>query len=163
MCAHLVRFLLVAFAVFFAGSLAAGAARADALGRYLVWSSVAHSGYQMRSAVNSFFDLQDQRALWRENVATAKAELERCGGCASAQRKLDYWQGTETTFNTFVGGATNEDMVAGFVASLEYYANPRKGNARPAAWVASAYRDVLFRDPQPGEVDGWLRALGVPA
>ena len=29
--------------------------------------------------------------------------------------------------NAFRGGLSNEDMVAGFVGSLEYYQNPQKG------------------------------------
>ncbi len=62
--------------------------------------------------------------------------------------------------NTFLRGFTNEDMIAGFVGSAEYYGNGQKGQGNAAFWVASAYRDVLFRDPHSGEERGWLRSLG---
>ena len=66
---------------------------------------------------------------------------------------MDLW------VNGFVAGLTNEEMAAGFVGSPEYYQNPQKGRGNRAAWVASAYRDVLFRVARVAEVNGWLRFL----
>jgi hypothetical protein len=62
--------------------------------------------------------------------------------------------------NAFVGGISNEDMVAGFVGSPEYYQNPQKGKNNAAAWVARAYLDVLFRPASVGEINTWLQFLG---
>jgi hypothetical protein len=50
-------------------------------------------------------------------------------------------------------------MVAGFVGSLEYYLAVQKGRDNEAAWVAHAYRDVLFRAAAVGEIDLWLDNL----
>jgi hypothetical protein len=36
-------------------------------------------------------------------IAEAKAELERCGGCASAQAELEKWQGIENRFQEVAG------------------------------------------------------------
>jgi hypothetical protein len=47
-------------------------------------------------------------------------------------------------------GASNEDVVAGFVSSPEYY-NRAGGNADIAAWLVSAFRDVLGRTPSDQE------------
>ena len=62
--------------------------------------------------------------------------------------------------NAFLGGLSNEGMVAGFVGSPEYYQNAQKGNGNAAAWVARAYLDVLFRAASVGEVNNWLTSLG---
>jgi hypothetical protein len=75
-------------------------------------------------------------------------------GRTPRQDEVDLW------VNAFVGGVTNEDMVAGFVGSLEYYQNPTKGRSNAAAWVAQAYRDVLFRAAGVGEINNWLQFLG---
>src|SRR5205823_6940593 len=56
----------------------------------------------------------------------------------------------------FLGGASNEDMVAGFVRSPEYYQNDQKGTNNPAAWVAQAYKDILFREAGASDIDYWL-------
>ena len=45
----------------------------------------------------------------------------------------------------FLQGASNEDVVAGFVGSREHFYNPAKGKGTRADWCASAYRDVLPR------------------
>ena len=60
----------------------------------------------------------------------------------------------------FVAGLTNEEMVAGFVGSPEYYQNSTKGRGNAAAWVSRAYLDVLFRPTSTGEVNTWLSFLG---
>jgi hypothetical protein len=62
--------------------------------------------------------------------------------------------------NAFLAGLNNEDMVAGFVGSPEYYYNPNKGNGDNAAWVSQAYKDVLFRTASADEIATWLRFLG---
>jgi fibronectin type 3 domain-containing protein len=68
--------------------------------------------------------------------------------------EVDLW------VNGFLAGLANEALVAGFVGSPEYYQNPQKAWGNKAAWVAWAYRDVLFRNARVSEVNGWLQFLG---
>lgn len=46
-----------------------------------------------------------------------------------------------------------QQMEAGFLASPEYYG---VAGATDAAWVRALYQDVLGREPEAAEVDGWL-------
>ena len=54
------------------------------------------------------------------------------------------------------GQATNQDIIAGFVSSPEYYGRSSKGRGNQATWVVSAYEDVLGRSPHKAEVEQWL-------
>ncbi|HEV3117341.1 MAG TPA: hypothetical protein VGY58_09825 [Gemmataceae bacterium] len=47
--------------------------------------------------------------------------------------------------NAFTHGLTNEDLIAGFIASPKYFNGPQKGKTDEADWVASAIQDVLQR------------------
>jgi hypothetical protein len=60
----------------------------------------------------------------------------------------------------FQAGFTTEDITSGFVGSVEYYGKDNRGGGNPAAWVRSAYLDVLFRPARVDEFDYWLRFLG---
>jgi hypothetical protein len=61
----------------------------------------------------------------------------------------------------FVAGRlTNEDVIARFVGSPEYYSSRQRGQGNRAVWVAMAYEQVLFRHPSRAEVEAWLRYLG---
>jgi hypothetical protein len=63
--------------------------------------------------------------------------------------------------NAFTGGQiTNEDMQAGFMASVEYYNGPLKGRGTNPDWVASIYQDVLHRAGSADEVNTWAAKLG---
>jgi hypothetical protein len=63
--------------------------------------------------------------------------------------------------NAFTGGQiTNEDMQAGFMASVEYYNDPLKGRGTNPDWVASVYQDVLHRAGSADEVNTWAARLG---
>jgi len=73
---------------------------ADVLMEWFFWHGM---GEQVGQAASSYADYQQERALWREKIAAANAELERCGGCASAQKELDYWQGIENQFQDVAG------------------------------------------------------------
>ena len=60
----------------------------------------------------------------------------------------------------FVQGVlTNEDVVARFIGSLEYYLNPIRGNGRARDWVVMAYQQVLGRTPAQAEIDAWVTFL----
>jgi hypothetical protein len=61
--------------------------------------------------------------------------------------------------NAFTHGMTNEQVVAGFIGSSEYFNNPAKGTADPAGWILSAYQDVLLRPPADAELLGWYQVL----
>ena len=65
------------------------------------------------------------------------------------QKGLNFW------LNAFLNGATNEDLVAGFVSSPEYYGAPDKGAGNRAAWIASAYQQVLHRAAKHSDIDYW--------
>jgi V8-like Glu-specific endopeptidase len=60
----------------------------------------------------------------------------------------------------FLAGANNEDVIAGFVGSAEYFRDPAKGAGSVDSWVRSAYEDVLNRGPAPAEVAAWEQVLG---
>jgi hypothetical protein len=74
-------------------------------------------------------------------------------GRAPRQDEVDLWA------NGLRGGLSNEDLVAGFIGSPEYYLNQQKGRDNAAAWVAQAYHDVLFRAAGAGEINLWLDLL----
>lgn len=65
------------------------------------------------------------------------------------QSGLSFW------LNAFLHGSTNEDLVAGFVGSAEYYGASDKGAGNRAAWIASAYQQVLHRVAKPTDIDYW--------
>jgi hypothetical protein len=75
-------------------------------------------------------------------------------GREARQDEVELWVGG------FLNGLTNEEMVAGFVGSPEYYLSSQKGRNNEAGWVARAYLDVLFRAAGIGEVNSWLQQLG---
>jgi streptogramin lyase len=56
---------------------------------------------------------------------------------------------------------SNEDVIAGFASSWEYYINPRKGMGDNTGWIESAYQDILHRAPTTDELDQWLAYLQV--
>jgi hypothetical protein len=71
-----------------------------------------------------------------------------------SQQEIDAW------VDLFVRGlATNQDIVAGFVGSPEYYSHAQKGQGNRAVWLVCAYSEVLFRWPSRGEVEAWLGVL----
>lgn len=58
------------------------------------------------------------------------------------------------------GSKTNEDIVAGFVGSPEYFRRSGKGSSLVADWIRSAYLDVLGRPASDDDVAGWVAYLG---
>lgn len=74
---------------------------ADRLAEFLFWHEM---GKAAGKAARSYSDYQSERQLWREKIAAAKRELERCGGCGAAQAELDKWQRVENEFHDFAGG-----------------------------------------------------------
>ena len=73
-------------------------------------------------------------------------------GRTPGQSEVDGW-----VYYFSVLGGTNENVVAGFVGSPEYFS---RHGSDGRDWLASAYRDVLHRAPGVGEYAYWLSALG---
>ena len=61
--------------------------------------------------------------------------------------------------NYFIQGHENEELIAQFTSSPEYYYGPHKGRGNRAEWIRKAYVDILFRDPSVVEIDAWLGYL----
>ena len=55
------------------------------------------------------------------------------------------------------GTMTNEQIIAGFVGSQEYFENH---NANVHDWLFGAYQSVLSRQPDPTGFNSWMHALG---
>jgi hypothetical protein len=66
---------------------------------------------------------------------------------------LSFW------LKAFLQGSTNEDLIAGFVGSREYFNNAADGRGTVGDWISSAYRDVLHRTPQSGDIAFWTDFL----
>ncbi len=64
---------------------------------------------------------------------------------------LAYWT------NRFLQGTSNEDLVASFVGSDEYFAGRSFGD--PREFIVQAYYDILNRAPSQQDVDGWAPYL----
>jgi hypothetical protein len=61
--------------------------------------------------------------------------------------------------NALQSGITNEQVIAGFVSSPEYFESATKGNGDQKTWIRSLYSDVLNRSPSTAEVDLWYNYL----
>ncbi|TMQ34503.1 MAG: hypothetical protein E6K70_07320 [Planctomycetota bacterium] len=55
----------------------------------------------------------------------------------------------------FAQGLTNENVAAGFLASIEYFNASAKGKSEKADWVQSAVLDELERSPTISEFSTW--------
>ncbi len=82
------------------------ASAADPLAEYLFWGQM---GQQAGNAVGSYNDYQRERQSWRDHIAKAQREYDRCGGCASAKADLDKWTKAQKRFNA-VAGALAESV-----------------------------------------------------
>ena len=58
--------------------------------------------------------------------------------------------------NAFESGFSNENVIAGFVGSTEYF---QKHFDNIPDWIFHAYDDVLGHDPDPAGFQGWLQFL----
>jgi Domain of unknown function (DUF4214) len=81
------------------------------------------------------------------------ADFQTCLGRAPTAAELSFWRTTVSQ------GTSNEDVVAYLVGSPEYFTNPRKGQGSNAAWVKSAYQDILHRPASSAEVNYWVSLL----
>jgi hypothetical protein len=74
-------------------------------------------------------------------------------GRAPSQPEVDAW------VNSFANGLSNENLVADFLGSSEYYNNPVKGKGDNRDWISSATQDELSRPATTGEINAALTAL----
>lgn len=72
---------------------------------------------------------------------------------AASEDDVNYWVAQ------FLHGARNEDVIAGFVASPEYYNLPEKGNGDRTRWLDCAFDDIYGRLPSNDEVSQWLSEM----
>lgn len=81
---------------------------ADSLADYLFWESVYESqAEQGKKAAEGWNGYWSERQKWTNNIARAKAQLEKCGNCAERaqiEEELAYWQGTESAALNFLEG-----------------------------------------------------------
>ncbi|MGH7192681.1 MAG: DUF4214 domain-containing protein, partial [Candidatus Saccharimonadales bacterium] len=71
-------------------------------------------------------------------------------GRTASSTDINYWVAQ------FDRGAHNEDVVAGFLASSEYFNGSSKGQGMAIGWLDSAYQDLFDRTPTNNELAYWL-------
>ncbi|HWB12432.1 MAG TPA: DUF4214 domain-containing protein [Pirellulales bacterium] len=74
-------------------------------------------------------------------------------GRSAASSEIAYW------VNAFEHGAQNEDVIAGFISSSEYYSSSAKGQGNNTAWLDSVFNDLFQTPPTPSELTYWLGQL----
>ncbi len=74
-------------------------------------------------------------------------------GRTASPAEINYWVGQ------LEHGALNEDVVAGFLASPEYFDSSSKGQGTAIGWLESAYQDLFDRAPTNNELAYWLPEL----
>ena len=74
-------------------------------------------------------------------------------GRLASPAEIDYW------VNAFEHGAHNEDVIAGFIASPEYYNSPSKGQGDNTVWLDSVYHDLYQSTPTSSDLAYWLGQL----
>ncbi len=97
--------------------------------------------------------LQIAASAEREAMVVNSDYFTYLGRTASAL-DIQYWN------LRFQQGAHNEDIVAGFIASPEYYNSAAKGQGARLGWVDSVFHDLYERSPTAGEANFWLGQLG---
>jgi hypothetical protein len=88
----------------------------------------------------------------REGLRVA-ADYQTYLGRTPTRAETDAW------VSVFLKGFRNEDVVAGFISSPEYYRSSTKGKGDKTDWVFAAYHDVLQRTPTNAELVALLAYL----
>ena len=99
--------------LFISGSQSASAQKSHHLAEFLFWDSL---GDAVGKGVQAHADYRAERQLWRDKIKDAEAELERCGGCASARAELEKWQGIENEFQAVAGALAQASGMPPLVA-----------------------------------------------
>lgn len=79
--------------------------------------------------------------------------FERYLGRTASTQEASFW------VSQLRNGETDEQVIAGFVGSQEYFQNPSKGNSDNATFVQSAFQDILGRAADTGGLNFYLGQL----
>jgi hypothetical protein len=85
----------------------------------------------------------------REAIVVAN-DYQMFLGRSTSAGDTAYW------VNVFEQGAQNEDVIAGFLSSPEYYNSSAKGQGSNLAWVDSVYHDLFQGTPSTSDLSYWL-------
>jgi hypothetical protein len=78
------------------------------------------------------------------------ADYQRYLGRTAAQSEIDGW------VSDFEAGYSNENVIAGFVGSVEYFQNH---GSDATDWLYAAYQDILGRPADAAAYANWLPLL----
>ena len=81
------------------------------------------------------------------------ADYQTYLGRHPAAAEVQYWVGQ------FRSGVSNEDVVAGFVGSSEFYHSSHGGQGNRQTWITNSYLETLHRMPRPDEIAYWNSQL----
>lgn len=115
-------------------------------------------------------------AYWTNQIASGESEYSiALGFAASSEREGDV---VTKDYQTYLGrspapdevsywvdqfvnhGQRNEDVIAGFIGSSEYYNDPNQGAGNATTWLDSVFNELYQRQPTGTELSSWLSALG---
>jgi hypothetical protein len=105
---------------------------------------------QMASAGNYAVALGIATSPEHESIVVRGYYQKYLGRSAGAQ-EVNNW------VHSFESGVTNNQIIATFMGSQEYFLNH---NANASDWIFSAYQNLLSRNPDQAGLDGWLTMLG---
>ncbi len=120
--------------------------RAQPLVEYLFWDSL---GKTVGKGAQAYVDYRAERQLWQAKIAAAKAELERCGDCSSAQSELDKWQGIENDFQNVAGGLAQSVGMPPVIANWLGISLPMAPSRPPGFYEKQRKRQIANLVPQP--------------
>jgi hypothetical protein len=103
-----------------------------------------NAGWSARDVAHGF------AASYEREAQRVADDYRQYLGRTAPAAEIDGW------VNHFLHGYSNEDLVANFVGSAEYFARHYNNSAD---WLWSAYHDVLPRDPDDSGYRGWLTGL----
>jgi hypothetical protein len=90
----------------------------------------------------------------RETQRITAAYQTYLGRTPESPEVLNQW------VKAFLSGASNENVIARFVGSAEYFLDLAKGGGTVDGWITSAYADVLHRGLGAAELAAWAAVVG---
>jgi hypothetical protein len=108
------------------------------------WVHALASGASANAIAQGFANTPEREAV------LVQSDYQKILGRAAAPTEVAGW------VNAFQDGVTNEQIVAGFVSSAEFF---QKNNSNVDTWLASAYQDILARNPDQAGVNYWTSVL----
>jgi hypothetical protein len=108
------------------------------------WVHALAGGASPTSIAQGFANTPEREAV------LVQSDYQKILGRAAAPVEVAGW------VNAFQKGVTNEQIVAGFVSSPEFF---QKNNSNVDTWLASAYQDILARNPDQAGLNFWTSLL----